>query len=118
LSGLTFLEILVYPALALGDPTLQGVQPDIDVDRDGLERFVIDETSGVLLDCLDDDNLSIQSGRDCAANLEVADGFSFHILVDAAVATLDGCAPAWEETAAACDGGPSDSPLCSTDAGL
>jgi len=75
--GVTALDIVVAPGLALGIPGEPGAQPDIDVDGDGLESLVADEAGHVTL-CMDGDGTFLPSTETtpCTSLPEIADGYS------------------------------------------
>lgn len=68
------------------------VQPDIDLDGDGLERFVASPGAGVYA-CIDADGTRID-GPTCACDPRIADGFSLALEVTAVKALLLGPVPA------------------------
>ena len=72
-----------------GDPTdlrtmldvavASGIQPDVDTDGDGRERFELDPATGLLARCLDGDGTLVE-GSDCAADPRFADGYDITLL--------------------------------------
>lgn len=60
-----------------------GLQPDVDVDGDGLERFEYDEVPGKLpihiSRCIDGDG-TVFEGNDCPYRSEIVDGIAFVLL--------------------------------------
>ena len=87
--GLTALDIMTDPGVALGIAGLAGAQPDIDGDEDGLETFVTDE-SGRVVACLDGDGRSLEpsGGAPCTQDPEVQDGFSLTVRFEGVSARL------------------------------
>ncbi len=70
--------------------TLNGVQPDIDVDGDGLEYFEVSGGSGcqaVITACIDGDGRRIE-GHDCILDPRIADGISAAVKFTARTATI------------------------------
>jgi len=67
------------------------LQPDIDLDGDGLETVQAD-TAGVI-SCTDGDGETVAWGDDCACDERMADGFSILFLLDIRGAVLLGPAP-------------------------
>jgi hypothetical protein len=67
------------------------LQPDIDLDGDGLETFVASPSAGVYA-CIDGNGTRID-GKTCACDPRMADGFSLALQVTAVKATLLGPAP-------------------------
>jgi len=78
--GVTALDVLVDPGPALGIPGLVGVQPDLDIDEDGLETFITDETGRVAY-CLDGDGTIVATtgGAPCTESPEIRDGLSLTV---------------------------------------
>ncbi len=68
-----------------------GVQPDIDLDGDGLETIQAQAGDGVV-SCTDGDGTVIM-GSDCACDPRIADGFSITFQIDLVGATVLGPAP-------------------------
>lgn len=64
-----------------------GVQPDIDIDGDGLEQFVADDSG--ITSCIDGDGTTIP-GPGCACDPRMADGYSITVSFSAVDATLVG----------------------------
>jgi len=89
LQEATWLEAMVSGGLVVGVPGVPGVTPDIDVDRDGLERFVTDD-QGRLATCIDGDGHTTIEGRDCWQDPGMTDGFSVTIVLDAVSARFAG----------------------------
>jgi len=90
---------------AFGVPGVPGLSADIDLDHDGLERFVLDHELH-LASCVDGDGTAFE-GRDCWAHPGFEDGISMTIHIEAMPARFAGRAPGWEErVAGTCDGGP------------
>jgi hypothetical protein len=67
------------------------VQPDIDLDGDGLETFVASPSAGVYA-CIDGNGTRID-GKTCTCDPRIADGFSLALQVTAIKATLLGPVP-------------------------
>jgi hypothetical protein len=59
--------------------TGEGIQPDVDVDQDGFERFL--DTDGDLVTdvCIDGDGERVE-GEDCAEGLRFADGYNIRLV--------------------------------------
>ena len=68
-----------------------GLQPDIDLDGDGLETFVASPSAGVYA-CIDASGTRID-GKTCACDPRIADGFSLALEVTAVKAMLLGPVP-------------------------
>jgi hypothetical protein len=76
-----------FADLMIGGAALFGIsigpaQPDVDLDGDGLESYVVDDTSddgldcqAVIVACIDGDGTRIE-GRNCQVDGRFADGFS------------------------------------------
>jgi hypothetical protein len=91
-------------------PSLDLVQPDIDLDDDELEQFAFDADEH-LERCVDGDGTEIL-GRDCWEDARMADGFSTVVRIEAVPALFGGLHPYWEDqTEGSCDGGPPDPSL-------
>lgn len=56
----------------------EGFQPGVDVDGDGLERFVDTDRDEVVDVCVDGDGTELE-GTDCAARPEIADGYEMRL---------------------------------------
>lgn len=77
---------------ALHDLTRRfALQPDIDLDGDGLETVQVD--SDGILSCTDGDGVTVVEGAQCACDERMADGFSFVLLLEMRGAVLLGPAP-------------------------
>ncbi|HEY8432206.1 MAG TPA: DUF4215 domain-containing protein [Sandaracinaceae bacterium] len=73
-------------------PPFRATPPDLDLDGDGLEGFVIERGDGgdcqpVIVACIDGDRTRID-GRDCYARAEIGDGYSAAFDFAAIAATL------------------------------
>ena len=73
---------------------LPGVQPDVDLDGDGLERFEVDRTGErgcqpVVTACIDGDGTRIE-GRDCILGMRFEDGWSAAFPIEAVRANIIG----------------------------
>ena len=79
--GLNFLNFRVTPS-----------QPDMDVDGDGLERFLDSDNDGNIDTCIDGNGVQIV-GIDCPLDPRIADGWSGAMDVEAVGALLAGRAP-------------------------
>jgi hypothetical protein len=102
LEGSTWLEAVAAGGAAFGMPALPGVAPDIDLDGDGGEQFVLDE-DGRLSSCVDGDG-AIIDGRDCWQDPRIADGYSVTFVLSAVPARFVGLARYWQaESVVPCD---------------
>lgn len=73
---------------------LPGVQPDVDLDGDGLERFEVDRTGPrgcqpVVTACIDGDGTRVE-GRDCIMGMRFEDGWSASFPIEAVRANIIG----------------------------
>ncbi len=75
-------------------PSVPGLDPDVDLDGDGLERFETD-AAGHIERCIDGD-LTFIPGRDCHQDDRIADGFSMVFRLVAFLAVFAGLRPGWE----------------------
>ncbi len=108
-GGLTLLEVFLAGGAALGFPMLPGLDPDVDIDGDGLERFELD-SDGRIVACIDDDTRV--EGRDCWQSVSMADGFSLVLRFSAVPAVFAGRIPGWQEDhPESCPGGYPDESL-------
>jgi hypothetical protein len=99
----SLLEQLLVGGAAFGLP-FGGIAPDVDLDGDGLERFLLDE-NGRLAGCIDGGGRVID-GRDCVQDPGMADGFGLAVRVSAVRGFLVGRAPGWDyDVEGHCDGG-------------
>ena len=109
-GDLTLLEMLLAGGVILGTPMVPGLSPDVDVDGDGVERFVLDEQNHVQA-CIDGDGTWIE-GRGCWADGRIADGFSLVFRIEAVSAHFAGRVPDWAAIVqGTCDGGPPEESL-------
>ena len=94
----TVLDALVAPGAVSGLTWITGLQPDVDVDGDGLETLIADE-DGHVVQCLDGDGSTVvpEEGHHCAEHPGIVDGFSGTFLVAGVGAVM----------AASCPGGDS-----------
>jgi cysteine-rich repeat protein len=74
--------------------SVPGSQPDVELDRDGLERFGVDSTGPalcqpVITQCINGDG-EVTTGRTCALDTEFDDGISAAFLLRAARARITG----------------------------
>ena len=100
--------LLVAGGSVIGLPGMPGLNPDVDLDGDGLERLLVDD-SGYLVSCIDGD-LTVIEGRDCWQDEGMADGFSFVMGAVAVPAHLIGLEPGWERLVeGTCDDPPDES---------
>jgi hypothetical protein len=106
---LSMLETLLAGGAAMGMPSLPGVSPDVDLDGDGLERFVLD-AAGRLQRCIDGDSTPIE-GAECWRDPRIADGFGVSVRFVASPAVFAGRDPGWDADAAPCDAAPETSLL-------
>lgn len=65
------------------------LQPDADIDGDGLERYQDTDGDGAIDRCIDGDGTMID-GTDCTVNPAMADGYSFVWVVHGVRAHIDG----------------------------
>jgi hypothetical protein len=102
--GLTLLELLLGGGAPIGLP-VAGLTLDIDVDGDGLESFVLDDSSHIE-SCIDGDRTLIE-GRDCWKDPRIVDGFSLTFDFGAVPARFEAREPGWEyQVPVSCDGFP------------
>jgi hypothetical protein len=85
-AGRSLLDFFAAPGYTSGIP-VEGAQPDLDLDGDGLERFVIDPGTGRVTTCFDGDSTMIAGGS-CATDPRIADGYSFTSRFSAASGVL------------------------------
>jgi hypothetical protein len=102
----SWLEAFVAGGIVFGLPEVPGVTPDIDVDGDGIERFILD-TDGHVARCVDGDGHTTIEGRECWQDPRIADGFSVTAVLHAVSARFAGREPGWEEKV---DGGCDEPP--------
>lgn len=86
-------DVIVGGVSLLG---ITGSQPDVELDRDGLERFGIDRTGPalcqpVITECINGDG-EVTSGRTCASDTEFDDGVSTAFVLSAIRTQLAGLA--------------------------
>jgi len=74
-------------ATQLGDVVRSGGQPDVDVDRDGLERFFDDDGDLVVDRCVDGDGTEVRAPG-CASEERFQDGFELRLLFRAVRVSL------------------------------
>ncbi|MBI4509801.1 MAG: hypothetical protein HY698_09190, partial [Deltaproteobacteria bacterium] len=67
-----------------------GVEADMDLDHDGLEKVKGDPAKGVVSECIDGDGKTRIVGPDCACDPRIADGFSVALRADLVLAYIDG----------------------------
>lgn len=73
--------------------TIRPTQPDVDIDGDGLERFILDEGDGrgscqpVIVACVDGDGTRVDD-RDCVFDARFVDGYSAAFNITAVNATI------------------------------
>jgi len=104
-GDLTMLEVFLAGGAALGIPVVPGFTPDVDVDGDGLERFILDGDFHIE-SCIDGDRTTT-SGRECWRTAAFADAFAFTINLPASPARFAGRKPGWEdEVDGTCESGP------------
>jgi hypothetical protein len=94
-GDLTMLETLIVGGAPLGFDEVPGLHPDVDLDDDGFERFVLD-AEGHIEACVDGDSTHI-TGRDCWLDPRMADGFSMSLSFKAISARFAGRYPGWED---------------------
>jgi len=105
----TWLEAFVGGGLRFGVPTVPGVSPDIDLDDDGLERFILSD-EGRLATCVDGDGHTTIDGRDCWQDPRIADAISLTVFLRLVSARFAGRRPGWElEVPGECDEPPEQS---------
>jgi len=93
-GDLSLLEVMLAGGAALGVDALPGIDPDVDLDGDGIESFVLDD-EGRISRCVDGDRTAIE-GRDCWQNERMADAMSLTIFVQCTSARFAGPVPGWE----------------------
>jgi hypothetical protein len=78
------LDMFVAPGSTIGLPGTAGIQPDIDLDGDGLESFVADAEERISV-CIDGDGTVIESSPDrpCALAPGIEDAISLTIRFEA-----------------------------------
>ena len=64
-----------------------GVQPDVDVDGDGRERFMDTDRDGLVDRCVDGDGTTLD-GRECAGDPRFADGYDLRLIFRLVPATV------------------------------
>lgn len=94
-GDLTMLEVFLAGGAPMGIAMIPGFSPDVDMDHDGLESFVLDESYHVT-HCIDGDLTTI-AGRDCWRDPRMADGFSLTMRLECVAAELVGREPGWED---------------------
>ena len=92
MDDLTWLEVFCAGGAAFGLPGLPGVTLDVDVDGDGLERFVV-HAAGHIARCIDGDGHTTIDGPDCWQDGRMADGFSLVVVLHAVSARFAGRQP-------------------------
>jgi hypothetical protein len=101
----TLLENLLQGGAAVGAPQVPGLRPDLDLDHDGLEQFVLDD-AGRIETCIDGDGAPIE-GRECWQDPRMADGFALAMRIAAVSGRYAGRRPRWEyDVAPGCEDGP------------
>lgn len=86
----TFLDLVVLGPLELGHP--EPLQPDVDLDGDGLETFHDtrpDDGMGIIDLCIDGDGTEIP-GEHCVTDPRIQDGFSFTFSIEGVWARIAG----------------------------
>jgi hypothetical protein len=100
-EGLSILDVIVDPGSFLRMPGLAGVQPNLDLDGDGLESFAAD-SEGRVAACVDGDGTVVSSTADesCALDPRFEDAVSMAMVGSAVRAWLlipgeqgEGCPP-------------------------
>jgi len=94
-GNVSVLEAILIGGAPFGVPLVPGMLPDVDVDRDGLEQFTLDE-DGHLGTCIDGDGTLVE-GRDCFRDPRMADGFSLNVRMVGLSARYAGRQPGWEQ---------------------
>jgi len=94
-TDLTLLEMALSGGAAFGFPAVSGIEPDVDLDGDGLERITLDEQSHVAA-CIDGDSTEIV-GPDCWQDDRIADAFSFNARLAGVAARFAGLVPDWRQ---------------------
>ncbi len=92
---LSLLEVLLAGGAVYGLSEVPGLLPDLDLDRDGLESFVVDDGFHIT-GCVDGD-LTVIPGPDCWADPRMADGLSLVFHFDGVEALLLGLSPGWRD---------------------
>jgi hypothetical protein len=109
-GDLSWLEVFAAGGSAAGVTGVPGFLPDVDVDHDGLERFVLDEAFRIAT-CIDGDLTAIP-GRDCWQDERMADGFSINVHLPSVHAVCLGRPDGWEDVRPEpCDHPPEESLL-------
>jgi len=93
-AGLSQLELFLAGGAAVGIPGLSGFTPDVDIDGDGIERFVTDDEHHIT-SCVDGDG-TVFHGRDCWSDPRMADAFSVTAVATYVGAGFAGREPDWE----------------------
>jgi len=111
IGDLNLLEAFLGGGAAVGLPTIPGVDLDLDLDGDGLERIEVDPT-GRIVRCTDGD-MTVIEGRDCWEAPRMQDAFSYVMRWEMTTARFGGRAEGWQADAPEpdCDGGPPDGSL-------
>jgi hypothetical protein len=109
-DGLTLLERMLAGGAPIGLTSVPGLQPDIDLDGDGLESYIIDDEFHIAT-CVDGDH-TIVEGRDCWQDPRFADALSITMRVHGVPAELLGRPPGWDDDLAEeCPEGPPEQSL-------
>jgi len=90
----SLLEILLSGGAILGVGALPGLEPDLDLDGDGLESFELDTESHIVR-CIDGDR-TVFEGRDCWRDATFADAISLTLRLGLVHAVFAGREPGWE----------------------
>jgi hypothetical protein len=103
LGNVTVLEAVLSGGASFGMPQVPGLLPDVDVDADGLERFVTDGEDFHIVRCIDGDGALLE-GRDCWQDPRMADGFSLNVRMVGIRAVFAGREPDWaDDVDGSCD---------------
>ena len=94
----TLLELLLAGGAPLGIPGVSGVAPDLDLDGDGLETFVLDD-SWHIRRCIDGDGATAIEGPSCWEDPRIADGVSLVVLLGTTRAVCGGSQEGWQADA-------------------
>jgi len=95
-EDLNMLEAMLAGGDPVGLPSVPGVSPDLDLDGDGLERFMLDSASRIE-SCIDGDGFTVIAGRECWQDPRMADAFALSASAETVRAVFEGRQPRWRE---------------------